>query len=186
MEEYVTSADEEMGAALEHLSKELGRIRTGRATPRMLDSVVVEVASYGASMPLQQLATVQAADARLLVVTPWDKSTLTDVERAIVAANLGLNPSNDGQVVRVPVPPLTQERRQQLVKQAKALGEDIKVRIRHVRREYNDTFKTAESDGEITEDDLHRFLGRVQELTDGWIAKVDTVVEDKEKEILEV
>lgn len=186
MEEYLEAATEEMGSALEHLNGELAKIRTGRATPKMLDPVVVEVASYGASMPLNQLATVQAADARLLVVTPWDKTTINDIERGIHAAGLGLNPSNDGQVVRVPVPALTQERRQQLVKQAKSLGEDVKVRVRHVRREYNETFKTAESDGEITEDDLHRFLAKVQELTDEWIAKVDTAVDAKEQEILEV
>jgi len=186
MEEYIEAAQEEMGGALEHLQAELVKIRTGRATPKLLDPVVVEVASYGASMPLNQLATVQAADARLLVVTPWDKTTINDIERGIHAAGLGLNPSNDGQVVRVPVPPLTQERRQQLVKQAKSLGEDVKVRIRHVRREYNDTFKEAQGDGDITEDDLHRFLAQIQDLTNGWVDKVDAAVDAKEQEILEV
>lgn len=186
MQEYLEAAEEEMGAALEHLSSELAKIRTGRATPKLLDPVVVEVASYGASMPINQLATVQAADARLLVVTPWDKTTINDIERGILSAGLGLNPSNDGQVVRVPVPPLTQERRQQLVKQARNLAEEVKVRVRHVRREYNETFKTAQGDGEVTEDELHRLLGKVQELTDVWIKKVDEAVDAKEQEILEV
>ncbi len=186
MDEYLDEAGDEMSGAFDHLVRELGRIRTGRATPKLLDPVMVEVASYGASMPLNQLATVQAADARLLVVTPWDKSTLNDVERGIIAANLGLNPSNDGQVVRVPVPALTADRRQQLVKQAKSAGEDIKVRVRHVRREYNDTFKAGQTDGEITEDHLHKLLQKVQDLTDSWIGKIDAAVDAKEQEILEV
>lgn len=186
MDEYLEAAEEDMKGAVEHLAKELGSVRTGRATPKLLDTVVVEVQSYGASMPITQLATVQAPDARLLVVTPWDKATLQDVERAIIAAGLGLNPSSDGQIIRVPVPPLTQERRATLVKQVKQAGEECKVRVRHVRREYNETFKTGEKDGEIGEDQLRRLLDKVQELTDLWVAKVDDLMVAKEKEVLEV
>lgn len=186
MDEYLEAAEDDMKGAAEHLGKELAKVRTGRATPKLLDPVQVDVPSYGAVMPLNQLATVNAADARLLVVTPWDKSTITDIERGIVAAGLGLNPSNDGQVVRVPVPALTNDRRQALVKQVKQTGEDAKVRIRHIRREYNDTFKDAEKDGDLSEDDLRRMLAKVQELTDSYVAKIDEIVGEKEAEVLEV
>lgn len=186
MDEYLDEAESDMQGALEHLGRELAKVRTGRATPKLLDPVQVEVAAYGTSMPLNQLATVQAADARLLVVTPWDKTTISDIERGIVAAGLGLNPSSDGQVVRVPVPPLTAERRQNLVKQVKAAGEDAKVRVRGVRRDYNDTFKDAEKEGDISEDQLRRYLQKVQDLTDAHVAKVDEAVEAKEAEVEQV
>ncbi len=186
MDEYLEAAEEEMAAALEQLARELATIRTGRATPKLLDGVVVEVASYGATMPINQLATVQAADARLLVVTPWDKTTMGDVERAIIAAGLGLNPSNDGSVIRVPVPPLTADRRKDLVKQCRKMAEDAKIRVRAIRREYNETFKTAEKDGDVSEDELHKLLQKVQDLTDKHVAQVDVAVDAKEKEVLEV
>ncbi|TVQ90547.1 MAG: ribosome recycling factor [Deltaproteobacteria bacterium] len=186
MEEYLESLAEDMAKALESLSQSLATVRTGRATPKLVDGVQVQVQSYGAVMPLNQLATVQAPDARLLVITPWDKSTLSDVERGIVAAGLGLNPSSDGQVIRVPVPPLTAERRQDLVKQVRKFGEEAKIRVRHVRREYNDIFKSAEDDGDISEDQLHRYLTKVQEQTDQNVARVDELVGAKEAEVLEV
>lgn len=186
MDEYLESAEDEMKAALEALSGSLAKVRTGRATPKLLDNVHVEVQSYGATMPLNQLATVQAADARLLVVTPWDKSTIGDIEKGIVLAGLGLNPANDGQVIRVPVPALTAERREQLVKSARKTGEESKVSVRHVRREYNDMFKKGQKDGEISEDDMHRLLGNVQELTNTYIAKIEAAVEAKEAEVQEV
>jgi len=186
MEEYLDEMREEMGQALEALDVELGKIRTGRATPKLLDSVQVEVAAYGASMPLNQLATIQAPDARLLTVSPWDKTTLGDIERAIIVAGLGLNPSSDGQIVRVPVPPLTQDRRKELVRNANRLGEDIKVRVRRIRRDYNDTFRGAEKDGDISEDDLRGLLSDVQTATDDFVKKVDAKVNDKTQEVLEV
>jgi ribosome recycling factor len=186
MDEYLDALADDMNAAIESLKKELSKVRTGRATPKLLDGVQVVVQSYGATMPLNQLATVQAPDARLLTVTPWDKTTLTDVERAIVAAGLGLNPSNDGQLIRVPVPPLTQDRREALVKIVRGNGEDAKVRVRHIRRDYNETFKQSEDDGDISEDDLHRLLKLVQEKTDAYVSKVDALVSEKEAEVLEV
>ena len=137
-------------------------------------------------MPINQLATVQAPDARLLVVTPWDKTTLGDIERGIVAAGLGLNPSNDGQLIRVPVPALTQDRRKELVKQVKRAGEDAKVRLRHVRRDYNDIFKNGEKDGDISEDENRRLQGLVQDATDRHVAELVKMVEEKEAEVLEV
>jgi ribosome recycling factor len=186
MDEYLQSLDDDMNKAIESLTQSLGTVRTGRATPKLVDGVQVSVQSYGAVMPLNQLATVQAPDARLLVITPWDKTTLTDIERGIVAAGLGLNPSNDGQVIRVPVPALTAERRQDLVKQVRKFGEDAKVRVRMVRRDYNDMFREAQKDGDISEDDLHRYLARVQERTDGNVTKVDELMAAKEAEVLEV
>lgn len=186
MDEYLDAMRDDMAKALQALEKNLGTVRTGRATPKLLDGVVVQVASYGASMPINQLATVQAPDPRLLVITPWDKTTINDIQKGIVSAGLGLNPSTDGQVIRVPVPALTAERRNELVKQVKGYGEDAKVSIRHVRREYNDVFKTAEDDGEISEDQMHRYLGKVQEATDAHVKKVDALVADKETEVQEV
>ena len=186
MDEYLEALEADMVGALDALTKELGKVRTGRATPKLLEGVVVTVQSYGATMPIHQLATIQAPDARLLVVTPWDKGTAADIEKAIQAAGLGLNPQSDGQILRVPVPPLTQDRRRDLVKIVRKAGEEAKVRLRNVRREYNDIFKTGEKDGDITEDDCRRLLEKVQVSTDQAVAKVDTLVAKKEEEVLEV
>jgi ribosome recycling factor len=186
MNEYLEALEADMKGALEALDRELAKVRTGRATPKLVDGVLVAVQSYGATMPLNQLATVQAPDARLLTISPWDKGTLADIERAILAAGLGLNPSNDGQIIRLPVPPLTQERRKDLVKMAKKAGEDAKVRVRHIRRDYNELFKEGEKNGDISEDDLARMLEKVQASTDTWVAKVDSAVSKKEAEVLEV
>jgi ribosome recycling factor len=186
MDEYLEAMEDELKAALGGLDRELAKVRTGRASPKLVDELPIQVASYGATMPLNQLATVNAPDARLLVITPWDKSTIVDIEKGIVQAGLGLNPSSDGQVIRLPVPALTKERRQELVKLTRSAGEDSKVRMRHVRREYNDVFKTAEKDGEISEDDMHRFQKKVQELTDAYTEKVDAKVGAKEAEVEEV
>ncbi len=186
MDEYIEAMADDMGKALESLRRDLAKVRTGRATPQLVDGVQVNVQSYGAVMPLNQLATVQAPDPRLLTITPWDKSTLADIEKAIMAAGLGLNPSNDGKLIRVPVPPLTNERRQQLVKMVRSNGEDIKVRIRHIRRDYNEIFKNGEKDGDVSEDDCRRLLDKVQEATDDAVAKVDAIMAEKEREVLEV
>jgi ribosome recycling factor len=137
-------------------------------------------------MPINQLAKVQAPDARLIVVTPWDKSTIGDIERGIIAAGLGLNPSNDGQVIRVPVPPLTSERRRDLARQLRKTGEEAKVKMRHVRREYNELFKQGEKDGDISEDDLHRLLAKIQDLTNLEIKQVDAAMDAKEEEVMAI
>ena len=184
--EYLSSMHDDMKSALEHLSKELGTLRTGRASPALLDGVQVHVSSYGTTMPLKQLATVSAPDARLLVVSPWDKSTMMDVQKGIVAAALGLNPSSDGQIIRVPIPALTGDRRNELCRLCRKYGEDHKIRVRGVRKEYNDLFRELESEKEITEDELARHLKSVQAATDETVAKVDVAVAAKEKEILEV
>ncbi len=186
MEEYLESLKDDMQQSVAAFRQELGTVRTGRATPQLIDTVQVQVASYGATMPLNQLATVTAPDPRLLVVNPWDKTTLGDIERAISAAGLGLNPNNDGNVIRVPIPALTGERRLQLVKQVSRLTEDARVRVRRVRREYNELFKELEKDKEITEDELRRALDQVQKSTDKHVAVVEQVASAKEKEVKEV
>ena len=186
MDEYLESMEEDMVKSSETLSRALSKVRTGRATPKLLEDVQVDVAAYGAIMPLNQLATVQAPDARMLTATPWDKGTLQAIERAIVTAGLGLNPSNDGQMIRVPVPALTADRRQELIKQVRRAGEDAKIRTRQVRREYNELFKNAEKDGDISEDENHRMQLKVQESTDKHIAALSKMVDDKEAEVLEV
>ncbi len=184
--EYLSELGNDMAAAVEHLRKELATVRTGRASPALLDGVSVHVAAYGATMPINQLATITAPDARLLVVSPWDKSTLSDIEKAIGAAGLGLNGSNDGQIIRVPVPALTGERREDLRRLCRRYGEDHKVRVRGVRRDYNDMFKGLEADKDISKDDLDRVLKLVQKATDDAVVTVEMMVDAKEKEITEV
>jgi ribosome recycling factor len=183
--EYMEALNSDMRAAIEALHNQLNTIRTGRASPKLLENVQVEVSSYGTTMPLNQLATISTPDPRLLVVTPWDKTTITDIERGITRAGLGLNPANDGQLIRVPIPALTGERRQELTRLVRKYGEDGKVRVRGVRREYNDLFRSLESDKDISKDELDRTLKLVQTSTDEHVAKVDGVVSAKEGEILE-
>jgi ribosome recycling factor len=186
MEDYLEAMVDDMVGAMDHLKRALAGVRTGRATPKLVENVQILVASYGATMPLNQLATIQAPDARLLTVTPWDKTTISDIERGLLQAGLGLNPSSDGQMVRLPVPPLTQSRRQDLVKQVRRSGEDAKVALRHIRREYNETFKAAENDGEVSEDDCRRLLANVQESTNNYVKEVEAVVQAKEAEVIEL
>jgi ribosome recycling factor len=186
VEEYLQSMGEDMTKACENLQRDFAKVRTGRATPKLLESVQVEVPSYGATMRLTELATIKATDARLLTVTPWDKTTVSDIERGIISASLGLNPSSDGQIIRVPVPPLSAERRQDLVKIVRRYGEEAKIRIRHIRREYNEIFKDAEKDGDISEDESRRLVALVQENTDNYVKEIDEVISLKESEVLEV
>lgn len=172
-----------MDAAMERLKKELARVRAGRANPALLDEVKVD--SYGTMLPLKQAASISVADARLLVVKPFDRNNIAAVERAINNSQLGLNASNDGVIVRVPIPALTEERRKQLVKQAHDAGEEAKITVRQSRRDANDILKKAEKDKEVSEDDAKRGLSNIQELTDSFIKKIDAVVKNKETEILD-
>lgn len=185
-DEYLSEMRAEMSRALEGLDAQLTRVRTGRASPQLVEGVNVNVTAYGAVMPVNQLATISAPDARLIVINPWDKSTIADIEKAITNSDLGLNPSNDGQVVRVPVPALTGERREQLVRQVRKLGEEAKVRVRNVRREYRDLFAGMLADKDISEDDLNRLNDKVQEATDGAVARIDERARSKEAEIQEI
>jgi ribosome recycling factor len=185
-DEYLEAMGEDFDKVIAHLKKELATIRTGRATPQLLENINVTVAAYGSSMPLNQLASITAPDARMLVVNAWDKSTLSDIDRAIQSARLGLNPSNDGQIIRVPVPALTGERRQELVKKCGAFCEDARIRGRAVRKEYNDIFKAMESEKDITEDDLKGLSDTVQKATDKNMGELSEIAAAKEKEVIDV
>ena len=173
----------EMNNAVDHLETELSKIRAGKASPQMLDGLYVDY--YGANTPLNQVGTVNTTDARTLVVQPWEKSMLVPIEKAIQAANLGLNPQNDGIVIRIAVPPLTEERRKDLVKKTKAEGEHCKVTIRNARRDANEGLKKALKAG-LPEDMEKEATLKVQHLTDSYIIKVDKHLETKEKEIMTV
>ncbi|ARK30972.1 ribosome recycling factor [Halalkalibacter krulwichiae] len=183
-QEVIKDAELRMEKAIEALTRELAKLRAGRATPSLLDRITVEY--YGADTPLNQLATISVPEARSLLIQPFDKSSIANIERAIQMSDLGLTPSNDGQVIRITIPPLTEERRKDLVKLAKKAAEDAKVAVRNVRRDANDDLKKLQKDGEMTEDELRRSTDDVQKLTDKTIVKVDEVAEKKEKEIMEV
>ncbi|NEU29343.1 ribosome recycling factor [bacterium LRH843] len=182
--EVMKDAKQRMTKAIEALSRELAKLRAGRANPALLDRVTVEY--YGAETPLNQLATISVPEARLLLIQPFDKTSINDIERSIQKADLGLTPSSDGTVIRIAIPPLTEERRKDLVKIAKKAAEEAKVAVRNIRRDANDDLKKRQKDSEITEDDLRRLTDDVQKLTDEFIAQVDEVTDKKEKEIMEV
>ena len=177
-------ADDRMGKAMEHLRHELSAIRAGRATPAMLEGIKVEY--YGTTTPLNQMASVSAPQGDLLVIQPWDASAINDIEKAIMTANLGITPSNDGSLIRVPVPPLSEERRKDLAKSARNKGEESKVAIRNIRRGVKDDIKSVQQGENLPED--MRFEGeeRLQKLTDQYISKIDELLNRKEKEIMEV
>lgn len=178
------NAELAMEEALDVVRGRLARIRTGKATPALLDGVKVEY--YGASTPLNQLATVAAPEPRLLTVKPFDRSSIGEIEKAIQASNLGLNPASDGMMIRLQVPELTEERRKELGKQAREVGEDGKVAVRRVRQEANDVLKQELKDGEITEDDHHKDREAVQKLTDDYCGRVDEITAAKQSEIMEI
>lgn len=182
-EEISNFAKELMQKAMTHLEDELTKVRTGKANPSMLDSVIVEY--YGAPTPINQVANITTPDARTIVVQPWEKKVLQDIERGIINSNLSLNPQNDGEVIRINVPPLTEERRKEMVKVAKNMGEAAKVTIRNARRDANEQVKKAKSDG-LSEDLAKDLEAKVQTITDKFIADVDALLVKKEKEILTV
>ncbi|WP_017185274.1 ribosome recycling factor [Alkalibacillus haloalkaliphilus] len=175
---------EKMSSAIQAFSKQLSTVRAGRANPALLDSVYVDY--YGASTPLNQLSTVSAPEARLLVITPFDKSAIGDIEKAIQKADLGLQPNNDGNVIRINIPALTEERRKELVKITRKYAEEARVQIRNIRRDANDQLKKLEKSSEITEDESRSFQDDVQDETDKHIAQIDQLLEEKENEITEV
>lgn len=182
--EVIKAGEERMKKAIDALKRELASLRAGRANPSLLEKVTVDY--YGAPTPINQLATITVPEARLLVIQPFDKSSINDIEKAIQKSDLGLTPSNDGNVIRIAIPPLTEERRKELVKLVKKYAEEAKVAVRNVRRDVNDDLKKIQKDGEITEDELRRSTDEVQKLTDKYIGEIDSVVDKKEKEIMEV
>ena len=180
---YIDDAKEQMGKAIEHLEDELTRGRAGKANPAILGGIFVDY--YGSNAPLQQVANVSTPDARTLMVKPFEKSMLQEIEKAIQAANVGLNPQNDGEVIRMNVPMLTEERRKELVKKVKLIGENTKVSIRNVRREANENIKALEKEG-VSEDLVKDGEASVQELTNTYTGKVDKHLAAKEAEIMTV
>jgi len=182
--EIINQTNERMTKAIQALSRELSTIRAGRANSSLLDKIFVDY--YGASTPINQIAGIATPEARLLTIQPYDKTALGDIEKAIMKSDLGISPTNDGNIIRIAIPALTEERRKDLVKLVKKEAEEAKVGIRNIRRDANDDLKKAEKNGDITEDGLRNLTEDVQKLTDDHIVKIDQVAKDKEKEILEV
>ncbi len=184
MKATIDNAKEKMNKSLKALDKEFAAIRAGRANPAVLDKVQVDY--YGAPTPVNQMAAISVSEARILVIQPWDKSSLKLIEKAIQASDIGINPTNDGNVIRLAFPQLTEERRKELCKNVKKIGEDAKVAIRSIRRDTMDKLKAMKKNSEITEDDLKDCEKKVQDLTDKNCAEADKAVAAKEKEIMTV
>ena len=183
-EEIFLQAEEKMTKTIENIRYELNKFRTGKASAAILDGVKVNY--YGSIVPLKQAANISVPEARLITIQPWDKSMINEIEKAILKSDLGLTPMNDGNIIRLPIPQLTEERRQDLVKQAKRLGEEAKISIRNSRRDANEKIKKLEKDHNISEDDSHDTQDEIQKLTDEYITKIDEILKKKEIEILEV
>ncbi|RMF88498.1 MAG: ribosome recycling factor [Nitrospinota bacterium] len=183
VEQVFKEVERKMRASVDTFRKELNGIRTGRASLSLLDGITVEY--YGTPTPLNQVATLSIPESRLITIQPWDPSLIKEIEKAILRSDLGLNPSNDGKVIRIPIPPLTEERRKQLAKLVKKTAEEYRVAIRNIRREGNEQLKTMEKEKAISEDEHRRAMERVQKLTDEYIAKIDELSAQKEKEVME-
>jgi len=175
---------ERMEAALEHLKHDLTGLRTGRASLALLDGIKVDY--YGTPTQLKQIANLSVPEPRLITVQPWEPPLIREIEKAIQASGLGLTPSNDGKMIRVPIPPLSEERRKELIKVCKKHGEDTKVSMRNIRRDGNDELKQRHKDGKLSEDELRKAETEIQKLTDQYVQKVDQIIKKKEEEILEV
>lgn len=177
-------ARQRMDSALEALRREFASVRTGKASPALLDSVRVE--AYGSKVPLNQVGTVAAPEPRLLTITPWDKSLLKEIDRGLRESDLGLNPSNDGSIIRVPIPALTEERRREFVKHLHKMAEEARVAVRQARKDANDDVKARQKKEGLSEDDIRREQDKVQKLTDQYIGKVEEILKHKEAEVMEV
>ncbi|MFS0688068.1 ribosome recycling factor [Sporosarcina sp. Marseille-Q4943] len=182
--ELMDQTKDRMEKAIGSFTRQLASIRAGRANASLLDRI--SVLYYGAPTPLNQMAGISVPEARLMVIQPYDKTTLGDIEKAILKSDIGITPSNDGSVIRLAVPALTEERRKELVKEVKKEAEDSKIAIRNVRRDANDELKKLEKNGDITEDELRREGEEIQKLTDSYIVKIDEIAKEKENEIMEI
>ncbi len=183
-EEIKAKIKTRMGKSIDSLNEEFKKIRSGRANAGLVEGLIVDY--YGNKTPLKQLASISVPEPRLIVVQPWDKGSLADIEKAFHKSDLMLTPNNDGKVIRIAVPPLTEERRKELVKVARGKAEESKVAIRNIRRDGNDEIKAAEKDGHVSEDDSKKAIGEIQKITDEYIEKVNKLLEAKEEEIMEV
>ncbi|MCQ2559601.1 MAG: ribosome recycling factor [Clostridia bacterium] len=184
VKEIIAETEERMQKTVESLKKELASLRAGRATPALLDKITVDY--YGTPSPLNQVANISVPEARLLVIQPWDKKMIGDIEKAIQKSDLGINPTNDGTVIRLAIPQLTEERRKELVKIAKKKSEESRVAIRNLRRDANDQIKALEKKSEISEDEMRDTQEQSQKLTDKYIKEIDKIFAEKEKEIMTV
>jgi ribosome recycling factor len=182
-EEILKDLRERMASSLEALGKEFKKIRTGRASTALLEGLKVDC--YDTQMPLDQVASISAPESRLLMIQPWDQSIIGNIEKGILKSELGLTPMNDGKIIRISIPPLTEERRKELAKLAKKMAEDSKISIRNHRRDANEMFKDLKNEKEISEDELYKSQDDVQKITDEFIKKVDELYSEKEKEIIE-
>ncbi len=180
----IRECETKMEKTLSSLERELGKVRTGRASLALLDDIRVDY--YGSATPLNQVATLSVPESRLIVIQPWDTSLINQIERAILKSELGMTPVNDGKVIRITVPRLTEERRKELVKLVKKMGETSKIGARNIRREVIERLRTMEKEKEISEDELHQWQTRVQKITDTFIDKIDELIEAKEREIMEI
>jgi ribosome recycling factor len=183
IESIYAETRESMEKSVAALKRDLKRLRTGRASLSILDGIKVDY--YGTMTPLNQMATLAVPESRLITIQPWDMSIIKDIEKALLKSDLGLTPSNDGKIVRIAIPPLTEERRKELVKVVHKMCEDYKISLRNIRRDSNDLLKSMKKDGEISEDDLYKAQDQVQKITDEQIKLIDACFKDKEKEILE-
>ncbi|HCW75188.1 MAG TPA: ribosome recycling factor [Candidatus Marinimicrobia bacterium] len=184
LNEIYRDADDRMKKAVEHIHHEFTGVRTGRASSTLLEGIKVDY--YGSPTPLNQVASISVPEPRLINVQPWDKSMLSTIEKAILTSDLGLNPSNDGQIVRIPIPALTDDRRKELVRHIHKLAEEGRVAVRNVRRDVNDTIKKLENSHEVSEDNAKRALENTQEITNKYIAEIDELVKKKETDIMEI
>jgi ribosome recycling factor len=182
--DVIEQLQEKMEASIDALKRELVKIRTGRASLSILDGVTVE--AYGSRLPLNQVGTLTIPESRLIVIQPWDPQMLSHIEKAILSSDLGLTPANDGKVIRLNIPPLTEERRKELVRQVKKIAEEFRVAVRNARREANDQLKQMKKDKEISEDDMFRLQDEAQKETDSFIQQIDDIAAGKEKEVMEV
>ncbi|MEG0323873.1 MAG: ribosome recycling factor [Raoultibacter sp.] len=184
VDDIMVQAEERMTKAIESLSTSFAAVRTGRANAMVLDRIKVDY--YGVLTPVNQMAAVKTPDAHMLVIEPWDKSTLTVIEQAIQQSDLGVSPSNDGSVIRLPFPALTEERRRELVKQCKSYTEEARVAVRNARRDANNAIEKLKKDSEISEDDAKRAEGECQKLTDAYVAEIEETFKKKEAEVMEI
>ncbi|THB64955.1 MAG: ribosome recycling factor [Desulfovibrio sp.] len=184
MQSVLNDCKERMQKAMDSLERDLAKLRTGRASTTLVDDIRADY--YGTPTPLNQIASVSVPDSRTITIQPWDKGAFGEIEKAIQKSDLGLNPVNDGVLIRISMPALTEERRKELVKVAKKYSEDAKVAVRNVRREANDTLKKMKNDKDLSEDEMHKGQDDVQKLTDDFVAKADDIAKAKEEEILEI
>ncbi len=184
MKTVIKNADEKMGKSVKHLETQFSEVRAGRANPSVLDKVKIDY--YGTPTPVNQVAAVSVTEARTLTIQPWDASLLRTIEKAIQTSDVGINPQNDGKVIRMIFPPLSEDRRREIVKEIAKMGEDAKVAVRAIRREAMDKLKAMKKSGEITEDDQKHGEKKIQDITDNHIKSIDTATEKKQKQIMEI